>query len=228
MLALKRSWNTQIKEYFLDIAGFTTAGFVEISPFFDDYDELFNQETAYSFNDALRVGLEALGYGAVKGNWDVIAQEFDKESGFYGGRRTLNGMLREWAADTAGGVLSRDFEDIGDLWENITEFFGRPFTVSINTALRSALAAATTPADAFDIITTLFDQIISDFDAAVVSIGAVADELVARMTFGFPTQVDFDKLEVPLEDIFETFNGGNATGVIVSFDRETRRFEMID
>ena len=48
------------------------------------------------------------------------------------------------------------------------------------------------------------------------------------MTFGFPTQEDFDKLEVPLEDIFETFNGGNATGVIVSFDRETRRFEMID
>ena len=226
------SWNGQIKEYFLDAAGYADQGFAEISANFDDWPEWFNNPAAASsFNDALRVGLNALGYGSTMGDFDEIAQEFSSlESNFGAASNSLNRMLREWADDQVSGVLREHFDDINENFETIPLLLGSPPRVSINTALRRALTSTMTPATRMDVLNTLFDRETRAFGGvdAAFAIGAHEAEVFTGTTFGDATWADFDEVGAWFERISDTFQGGERSGNVTTFDREDRRFEMVN
>lgn len=226
------SWNAQIKEYFLDAAGYADTGFAEISANFDDWPEDFDHggNVARSFNDALRIGLNALGYGYTVGDFDEITQEFSTLESNWGGSRSLNRMLREWANDQVSGVLSEHFDDLDENFDSIPLRFEHPPRVSINTALRLALTSGQTPTQLFEDLSTLFDQETRTFNAidAAFAIASASDQFAGSNTFGDATWADFDEVGAAFEDIAPTFNGEDRVGVITTFDREDRRFEMIN
>ena len=142
-------------------------------------------------------------------------------------------MLREWATDITAGKAGVDFEEIQDLFDILQVEFGPdPPPVSINTALRAALSSADAgklgAEDTFDALTIIFETLFDPFGGGPVSIGSVAAEFAARYTFGNATQFGFEFIGADYDFIQMTFDGGNATGVLISFDRESRRFEMVN
>jgi hypothetical protein len=86
-----------------------------------------------------------------------------------------------------------------------------------------------TPTQLWEDLSTLFDQETRAFDGidAAFSI-ATAAAIFTGYTFGEATWADFDTIGANFDDIAPTFEGGRRVGVVTTFDREDRRFEMIN
>ncbi len=222
-----------MREYWLDVAGMSTILFGQADINFDDAGQRnFDTSGNHSFNDAMRMGLQHLGYGGLlvwfdrcHDNFNMLGSRFGRDT------RSLNNMLRRWASDQAVGRTSDEFGEIDAPFDSIFSLFGT-VVKSINTAFRTALAATAATDEAFSRLNYKFNLIINTFDAITVgkAIGSMIDEFANRYTFGLGSLEDFGELGVDFDGVHCAFDLDveNDTRVLTTYDRESRMFNYID
>lgn len=226
------SFNSRLKEYWLDVAGQSTILFGRADINFDDAGErMFDTSANHSLNDAMRIGLQHLGYGGLliwfnrcHDNFDMLGSHFERDT------RSLNYMLRAWAQDQVTGRTEDEFGEIDAPFDGIFSLFGTT-VVSINTAFQAALTATAMPDEVFSRLNYKFSLIINTFDAITVgkAISAALEEFVGY-TFGLASLEAFGQLGMDFEDVHSAFDLDveNDTRVLTTYDRERRMFNYID
>ena len=230
LTAGRRSFNGRIREYFLDVAGVQTISFGDMGEYFDDSPLLFGSDTGdHSLNDAMRLGLNQLGYGPNNDQFDGIGAFFNEYDGWFQQNSALTHMLKLWANDVYGGGAAEDFDKIGDTFDGFNLYFGNK-ALSVNTALRLAVATSIASHYPIDLISWAFNLIPDSFDAIDegYSIEGMFDEFAGTFTFDSPVGSAFEEIAAVFESIMAEFSGDNDTEVGTTWDRERRMWNLLN